>query len=156
MNMDIASLTLRAARAERLMLTSNVALTALLAVAAASVFAFPNMLSAQTPAGSEAQRAALNTQSISTAEISKRTVGKAPFRSLRVVAPKVVDELAAFTLTGISERDGQKRAYIRDTKQKRLLTKRVGDLLGSYEVTDIGRQGVSLTRGGQTVVLSRR
>ena len=93
---------------------------------------------------------------ITTADIEKTTTGKVLFRtSATKLKEKIVDELAHYELKGISTRAGQKLAHVRDNKLKRLVTKKVGDSLGAYEIVDITNEGVTVRRGAETVILSK-
>lgn len=93
---------------------------------------------------------------LSMSDVQKMTLGKAIFRSGRITQVKVVDELSFYALTGLSLRGESRRAYVRDTKQKKLLVKKVGDTIGSYEVVEIDEQGVHLIRGGDRVLLAKQ
>jgi hypothetical protein len=94
-------------------------------------------------------------KSISAAEVTSKTTGRAPFRTTRVVKPKVVDEVAAYVLVGVSVRGETPKAYVRDTKLKKMLIKKRGESLGSYEIEDITREGLTLIRGAERVLLPK-
>jgi hypothetical protein len=92
----------------------------------------------------------------SASDVEKATTGKVLFRtSASSLKEKVVDELAHFELKGISTRGGRKLAHVRDNKLKKLVTKKVGDTLGAYEIVDITDEGVTVRRGAEDVILSK-
>jgi hypothetical protein len=105
--------------------------------------------------GQSAFQADATPASVSEAEAADAMRGKAPFRTARMVKPKVVDESGAYALVGVSLRAGQGRAYIRDTKMKKLYIKQVGETLGSYEIDAITQEGITLARGAERVLLVR-
>lgn len=93
---------------------------------------------------------------ITGADVERATTGKMLFRtSATALREKVVDELAHYELKGVSMRKGCKQAHVRDTKLKRLVTKKVGDALGPYEVIDITDEGITVKRGAETFILSK-
>lgn len=101
----------------------------------------------------------LETEPIDEATVSRAILGKAVFRTYRKVEQRVVDELGRFELMGTSHDSEPERrsAFIKDTKRKRSLTLRVGDTLGGkFEVIAISRDGVSLRRGNEMLLLSKR
>jgi len=96
------------------------------------------------------------TLQITPADIENTITGKVLFRtSATTLKEKIVDELAHYELKGISTRAGQKLAHVRDNKLKKLVTKKVGDSLGAYDVINISDEGVTLRRGAETVILSK-
>ena len=88
-------------------------------------------------------------------QVRAAVTGKAVFRTSRAVREKVVDELGRYELKGASISGTERKAYIRDTKMKRMLVKRPGDTLGPYEVVEVNEQGVTVRRGAETLVLSK-
>jgi len=93
---------------------------------------------------------------ITAADIEKTITGKVLFRtSATTLKERIVDELAHYELKGISTRAGVKLAHVRDNKLKKLVTKKVGDSLGAYDIIDITDEGVTVRRGAKTVILSK-
>ncbi|MBN2311295.1 MAG: hypothetical protein JXR94_20125 [Candidatus Hydrogenedentes bacterium] len=92
---------------------------------------------------------------ISAADVKAATAGKAVFRTSRATRTQKIDELGSYRLMGILVRRGEPRAYFRDIKRKQTLTKRVGEMLGTYEVVDITNEGVLVRRGGQEVLIPK-
>lgn len=88
-------------------------------------------------------------------QVTEATTGKAIFRSNTVRQVKTVDELGYYRLQGLSVGDGEARAYVRDTKLKKTLVKKVGDFLGPYEITGITSQGLVIKRGAEEVILPK-
>jgi hypothetical protein len=124
------------------------------------VLAFGSFIMRET-AGPGEQDAAQTVQAqtapqITTADIENTITGKVLFRtSATTLKEKIVDELAHYELKGISTRAGQKLAHVRDNKLKKLVTKKVGDSLGAYEIIDISGEGVKVKRGAETFILSK-
>lgn len=82
--------------------------------------------------------------------------GKAVFRSNRMPEMKVIDELGRYELKGISSRAGVLRAYVKDTKRKKMHTVHKGDLLGGiYSVEEIRRNQLILRRGSEYLTLQK-
>lgn len=82
--------------------------------------------------------------------------GKAVFRTLRLMTRPVVDDSGRYRLTGTSERDGVLRAYVKDTKLKKIVTLYEGDVLGGrYEIVAIHKDSVELKRGGEVTALRK-
>lgn len=153
--MAVERITASLARAQRVLLVLAVVFTAL---GAASVAVGGLTLSAMdetTAAEADLRRSRAAFESTTPEEVAQTIRGRAPFRTMRVRAAKVVDELSAFVVRGISTRGERQRAYVMDTKMKRLVIKSVGDQLGSYEVVDINDEGVTLQRGNERVILSK-
>jgi hypothetical protein len=94
-------------------------------------------------------------KSFSSAEITQLTRGKAVFRTSRARKPRVVNELSYFQLKGISTRDGLVKAYMRNRKLKKMETKRIGDMVGPFEIIGISKEGVTLRRGNEEVLLPK-
>lgn len=92
---------------------------------------------------------------ISEAKVRKVSTGKAIFRTSRVEKTKVVDELSHYVLRGISSRNGIMKAYMGDTKLKKLHVKTVGESVGPYEIVNITAEGVTLRRGAEEVFLPK-
>ncbi len=119
----------------------------------------PIIMRERAVTGGEGAGKKVETQSpaqVTAAEVEKMTTGKVLFRtSATSLKEKVVDELAQFQLKGISMRGGQKLAHVRDTKLKKLMTKKVGESLGPYEIVDITNDGLTLRRGTVDVILSK-
>jgi len=115
----------------------------------------------QETAGPDAQDAAQTVKAqpalqITSADIEKTITGKVLFRtSATTLKEKIVDELAHYELKGISTRAGVKLAHVRDNKLKKLVTKKVGDSLGAYDIVDITDEGVTVKRGAEKVILSK-
>lgn len=104
----------------------------------------------------EVEIVAAESVQVTLADVEKETTGKVLFRtSATSLKEKIVDELAHFELKGISTRGGKKLAHVKDNKLKKLVTKRVGESLGAYEIVDITNEGVTVRRGTETVVLSK-
>ncbi len=94
-------------------------------------------------------------QPISERQIANVTRGKAIFRTSRVRKRKSIDELAHYQLVGTSVRNEKTKAYVRDTRLKKMLIKRIGEELGSYELIEISKGAVTLKRGSEEVVLRK-
>ena len=124
------------------------------------VLALGPFIMRETP-GLGAQDAAQTVQAqtalqITSADIEKTITGKVLFRtSATTLKEKIVDELAHYELKGISTRAGVKLAHVRDNKLKKLVTKKVGDSLGAYDIIDISDEGVTVRRGAEKVILSK-
>ncbi len=88
-------------------------------------------------------------------QVEHITRGKALFRTSRTRKAKVVDEFSHFRLSGISTRGGVPKAYVRDTKFKKNLIKRVGDMLGPYEIVGITDEGITVRRGAEEILLPK-
>lgn len=152
---DLSRIRRAMGRATRGLFIADAALTlALMAtVAAGSLFGAPGAVVAV-----DQQDLAIRPQTVhvTAADVEKTTTGKVLFRtSAAMIAPKTVDELANYELKGISVRRGVPQAHVRDNKLKKLVTKRVGDTLGAYEIIDITGEGITVKRGAETVVLSK-
>ncbi len=90
-------------------------------------------------------------------DVTNATRGKAVFRTLRLTAPKPVDETGRFRLTGTSSRGGEASAYVRDTKINETFKLKVGSsLAGQFEVVAIHKDSIELKRGGEIVALSKK
>ncbi len=92
---------------------------------------------------------------ITKSEVASITTGRAVFRTGRIRKSKVVDELNYYQLKGTSTRGGQTRAYVRDNKRKKMLIKRVGDMIGSWEIVEIEKQRMTVQRGAEVVVVPK-
>jgi hypothetical protein len=88
-------------------------------------------------------------------EVTQVTTGKSVFRTHRVRQVKVVDELAHYRPIGISRRQGETRAYVRDEKLRKLLIKQEGEFLGSYEIMAISQEGIVVRRGSEELLLRK-
>lgn len=134
-------------------------LTAALAAGCACLI-FARVLEASvlaSPAASQqAAEAAPNAiESISLEVVNQSTVGKAIFRTTRVRAVQVVDELSHYQLKGVSSRGGASKAYLRDNKLKRMETRVVGEFIGPYEIISIESNGIRLRRGADEMFLPK-
>lgn len=88
--------------------------------------------------------------------VRETTRGKAVFRTLRALPAPVVDDRGRYRLTGTSERDGVRRAYIKDEKLKKTFTLYEGDILGGrYEILAIHKDSVELRRGNEVTALRK-
>lgn len=86
--------------------------------------------------------------------VTDATRGKAVFRTLRLQARPAVDDSGRYRFRGSTERDGVRRAYVKDTKLKKNIILYVGDLLGGrYEVVAIHKDSVELKRGNEVTAL---
>ena len=94
-------------------------------------------------------------QGIVEREVTERTRGRAPFRTGRVKVVKEIDELGSFRLIGASSRGENRKAYVRDLKQEKVVIKQVGDPLGSYEIVGIEKQELLLRKGSEDFVLRK-
>ena len=101
-------------------------------------------------------RSATALMPIDEATVSRVILGRAPFRTMRRVEDKLVDELGRFELKGISSGKNGAKAFVKDTKRKRTITVRVGDTLGNrYEVIAIDSKGLTVRRGNDEITLKR-
>lgn len=93
---------------------------------------------------------------IDEATVSRTILGKAVFRTNRKLEEKVVDELARFQFRGATSGVGEPKAFVKDLGRKKMITIRVGELLGGrFEVTAIERDGIHLRRGDEYFKLGR-
>lgn len=153
---DLNRVQIAISRATRGMLLVDAALT----VGLVAVVALSSLIPAG-PGGSAAPAhpgdiAGKETAHLTAQDVRKITTGKILFRtSALILKEKVVDELAHYELKGISLRNGVYRAFVRDNKLKKFVTKTVGESLGAYEIVDISDEGVTVKRGAETVILSK-
>lgn len=156
MNSDLEAVSTGLSRTKHLL----IAVCAFLAVAFAAVILM------RSPRSGEISRAVVPSPAstdrdapsgtVNADEVARQTLGKAPFRTLRNLAPKVVDDSGRYELAGISVRNGEKRAYIKDTKLDETYTLYVGDRLGTqYELVAIERDSVQLRHGSETIALRK-
>jgi len=153
---DLNRIQIGMSRATRGTLWADAGLTACLVVVIVFGQFMPNgggdFLDAAPPVDITGQ----TTAHLTAQDVQKITTGKVLFRtSALVLREKVVDELAHYELKGISVRDGVYRAFVRDNKLKKFVTKTVGESLGAYEILDITVEGVTVKRGAETVILSK-
>lgn len=94
---------------------------------------------------------------IDEATAARAILGKAPFRVMRRVQEKMVDELGRFELMGGTfSGKSNAMAFVKDTRRNRTIRLRVGDTLGTrYEVVAIDSRGVTLWDGNDEVTLKR-
>jgi len=88
--------------------------------------------------------------------VKRATMGRAVFRTNRSVPEKVVDGLGRYELRGVSQQEGIRKAYVRDTRLKKTLIKKEGDMMGSFEVITIESSSVSVRRGDEVLKLEKR
>jgi len=97
----------------------------------------------------------LYVQSISRERIGKATLGKAIFRTSRTTPSKVVNEIGRFELKGTSERNGQWKAYVYDSKRGKTHVLVEGEFLeGRFEVLAVKRSQVILIYNNEEVLLT--
>lgn len=133
----------------------NAALTLLWAVAVSTDWMDPVYGSDFAPGAASMAGIGPAASTVSEETVREAIKGKAIFRTNRQVEEKVVDELGRYELRGVSNGRSGLRAYVRDTKRKRTLTKEAGEMLDVFEVVDVRRDGLVLRRADQEVLLAR-
>lgn len=152
---DVARVSSRLRKSVRFFALTDVFLTlAFVLILALDAFTPGQVIDAERGSQESPVDSSAETQ-ISQAKIASATTGKAIFRTSRVTKPKVLDELGSFQLKGIRKGSGEPRAYFRDTKRKQTLTKRVGEMLGTYEIVSIDSEGVTVRHGAEEVLLPK-
>lgn len=95
-------------------------------------------------------------QSVALATVREQTRGKAVFRTTQAVDRKIVDELAHYVLTGTSKGRGAWKAFVRDTRAKKMHVLKVGDSLGSvFKVIGVAKGEITLQRGDEEITLKK-
>lgn len=94
--------------------------------------------------------------SIDLKTVTSTTRGKSVFRTARVMQVKTVDALGRFELMGTSIRGEERKAYIRDTKMKKLHTVKPGEEFGGvFKVLEIERNAITVQRGNEMMKLEK-
>ncbi len=153
--MEFRRLETALGKAVRFGILANIALTLLFAVAVIFRETWSVAVADSSVNAARAERIA-RVEPISKERVMTATSGRAVFRTYRAAEEKVVDELGRYRLSGISFRDGQRRAFIKDTKQNRSFSVGAGDVLGVFQVIAVEKDAVRLQRGGDEVLLKRR
>ncbi len=95
-------------------------------------------------------------ETLSMEQVSSATTGKAIFRTYHSAEGKVVNEAGRYQLMGISSRNGQLRAFIKDMKLNRAFSVGTGETLGVFLVVSVEKDGIRLQKGSDEYFLKRR
>jgi len=105
--------------------------------------------------GEQNQLVSKQRQAFTPQDISSRTRGKSIFRTNRALTAQVVDDIGRYLFRGVAGRTNSLRAYFRDTKMNKTLSKSLGENIGPFRIVEIQKGMVVVERGSERFELHK-